>query len=81
VDTGRNAFAQTAVAPYAVRAKPKAPVAAPLRWEELKNPKLTAQQYTIATMPQRIAKYGDPWKEINRSARSLGKAKKMLKID
>ena len=80
IDTGRNAFAQTAVAPYAVRAKPKAPVATPLLWEELKDPKLTAQSYTITTIHQRIAKIGDPWKKINRSARSLAKAKKMLKI-
>ena len=35
LDTGRNAYAQTAVAPYAVRALPGAPVAAPLDWEEL----------------------------------------------
>jgi bifunctional non-homologous end joining protein LigD len=81
VDTGRNAFAQTAVAPYAVRAKPKAPVATPLLWKELNDPKLTtAQHYTITTIHQRLTKLGDPWKGINRSARSLARAKKLLKI-
>ncbi|MBA2636774.1 MAG: ATP-dependent DNA ligase, partial [Solirubrobacterales bacterium] len=35
IDTARNTFAQTTVAPYAVRAKSGAPVATPLRWEEL----------------------------------------------
>jgi bifunctional non-homologous end joining protein LigD len=63
-----------------VRAKQKAPVATPLLWKELSDPKLTAQRYTIATIHQRIAKRGDPWKGIKRSARSLTKAKKMLKI-
>ena len=35
VDVGRNAYGQHAVAPYAVRPLPTAPVATPLRWEEL----------------------------------------------
>ena len=35
VDAARNTYAQTAVAPYAVRAKPGAPVATPLFWDEV----------------------------------------------
>ncbi|MCA9510951.1 MAG: non-homologous end-joining DNA ligase, partial [Myxococcales bacterium] len=35
LDVGRNAHAQTAVAPYAVRAREGAPVATPVAWEEL----------------------------------------------
>ena len=37
VDVNRNAYAQHAVAPYGVRAKPRAPVAMPLHWEELSD--------------------------------------------
>ena len=35
IDFMRNAYGQTSVVPYALRALPGAPVAAPLRWEEL----------------------------------------------
>ena len=42
IDTARNTYAQTTVAPYSVRAKPGAPVATPLRWEELEDPELRA---------------------------------------
>ena len=40
LDTARNTYGQTTVAPYAVRAIPGAPVAAPLAWEELEDPEL-----------------------------------------
>ena len=43
LDTARNAYAQTAVAPYAVRALPGAPVAAPLDWDELGDSSLDAR--------------------------------------
>ena len=34
LDIGRNGYAQTMAAPYAVRAKPGAPVSVPLDWSE-----------------------------------------------
>ena len=37
VDVNRNGYAATAVAPFGVRARPGAPVATPLRWEELED--------------------------------------------
>ena len=40
VDVARNAWAQTAVPPYAVRPRPGAPVAVPLRWRELESARL-----------------------------------------
>ncbi|MFD9619535.1 hypothetical protein ACFWB2_19950 [Streptomyces virginiae] len=43
-------YAQTAVAPYAVRARPGAPVAAPLAWSDLDDPDLTARRWTLATV-------------------------------
>ena len=39
LDVMRNAYAQTAVAPYAVRARRGAPVATPLEWDELERPR------------------------------------------
>ena len=54
VDVARNT-AQTTVAPYAVRAIPGAPVAAPLAWTELDDPELHPRRWTLATVPARLA--------------------------
>lgn len=62
VDVARNAPAQTAVAPYSPRAKPDAPVAMPLRWEELEDPGLRPDGWTIRTARVRLdALGGDAW--------------------
>lgn len=74
VDVGRNAYAQTSVAPYAIRAKPGAPVATPLQWKELSDKKLTAQKYNIKNIFERLDLYGDLWKDIDLSARALKSA-------
>jgi bifunctional non-homologous end joining protein LigD len=71
VDTARNTYAQTVVAPYAVRALPGAPVAVPLAWEELEDPALRAQRWTLRTLPERLDAVGDPWAGISRHARAL----------
>ncbi|MEA2323728.1 MAG: bifunctional non-ous end joining protein LigD [Solirubrobacteraceae bacterium] len=71
VDVNRNAWAMTAVPPYAVRPRPGAPVAAPLRWEELEDRELTPGRWTLRTMPARLERDGDPWAQIARSAGAL----------
>jgi bifunctional non-homologous end joining protein LigD len=71
VDTARNTYAQTVVAPYAVRALPGAPVAVPLAWEELEDPELRAQRWTLRTVRDRLADVGDPWEGIRRHAAKL----------
>jgi bifunctional non-homologous end joining protein LigD len=71
IDAHRNAYAQHAVAPYAVRALPDAPVATPLHWEELSDRRLSAQRWTVKTIRERLDDGGDPWKGIARSARRL----------
>ena len=74
VDTGRNAYAQHAVAPYAVRAKPQAPVATPLRWEELADRSLRPGRWTLRTLPERLASEGgDPWAQIAKHSKALPK--------
>ena len=78
MDVMRNALGQTAVAPYAVRAYPKAPVATPIFWDELKNKKLRSNTYTIENIFQRLKKKSDPWKEFKRSARSISAAQKRI---
>jgi len=78
VDVMRNGYAQHAVAPYAVRAKPAAPVATPLRWEELDDRRLGPQRWTVETIGARLDSDGDPWKGIARHARALGPAIRRL---
>jgi bifunctional non-homologous end joining protein LigD len=77
VDTLRNAYAQHAVAPYSIRPLPGAPVATPLDWSEVDDRRLTAQRYTIADIPKRLAD-GDPWHGFGRAARSLTRARARL---
>jgi bifunctional non-homologous end joining protein LigD len=78
VDVGRNAYGQHAVAPYAVRALPSAPVATPLRWDELSDRRLRPQRWSVANILQRLAEWGDPWADMSRHARSLGAASRKV---
>ncbi|WP_028058569.1 non-homologous end-joining DNA ligase [Candidatus Solirubrobacter pratensis] len=71
VDTARNTYAQTVVAPYAVRALPSAPVATPLEWDELNDPDLHPRRWTVRDVAARVADRGDPWSDIRREARNL----------
>jgi bifunctional non-homologous end joining protein LigD len=81
LDVMRNAYAQTAVAPYAVRARRGAPVATPLEWDELDRRGLRADRFTIRDIPKRIAENGDPWADLQRRARSLTRpAQRLAKL-
>ncbi|MEN3318993.1 MAG: bifunctional non-ous end joining protein LigD [Mycobacterium sp.] len=81
LDVMRNAYAQTAVAPYAVRARRGAPVATPLEWDELDRRGLRADRFTIHDIPKRVAENGDPWADLRRRARSLTRpAQRLAKI-
>lgn len=71
IDVMRNAYAQTSVLPYAVRARPGAPVATPLTWDELDRPDLSPQRFTIANVMRRLGQRDDPWSGMGRHARSL----------
>jgi bifunctional non-homologous end joining protein LigD len=78
VDVMRNTYAHTAVAPYCVRARARAPVAVPLRWEELLNPATRPDRWTLHSVPSRIARDGDPWAEIRSHARALSAPRRRL---
>ena len=64
MDTGRNAPSATFAAPYAVRAKPGAPVSAPCTWEEVERGTVGPQTFTVRTMAARVAEVGDLWSDL-----------------
>lgn len=68
LDVMRNAYGQTAVAPYAVRAKPGAPVATPIDLSELGDSRLEPQRWSMGNILQRLGQKGDPWADIQRHA-------------
>ena len=69
LDVNRINYAQHVVAPYGVRARPRAPVAMPIEWDELSDPKLRPDRWTIRTAGKRLADQGDAWAKITRHAR------------
>lgn len=75
IDTYRNSYGQTAAPAYAVRARPNAPVAIPLEWEELDRRGLRPDGCTIRDVFARIEKTGDPWKDFAHQAVAIGKVK------
>jgi bifunctional non-homologous end joining protein LigD len=70
VDTGRNAYHATFAAPYAVRARPGAPVSAPCTWEELQSG-AGPRSFTLRGMTARLAKAGDLWSDMLTCEQSL----------
>jgi bifunctional non-homologous end joining protein LigD len=74
IDYTRNAFGQTSVAPYTIRAKPGAPVATPVEWDELDH--IHSQTYNIRNVLKRVAEKGDPWQGMEKFATSLKPLKK-----
>lgn len=78
IDVMRNGYAQTAVAPYSVRARPGAPVATPLDWEELSDARTRANRWTIKTITRRLERDGDPWRKIREHPASLTRARREL---
>jgi bifunctional non-homologous end joining protein LigD len=81
-DIMRNAYAQLAVAPYSVRARPGAPVATPLTWDEVEDERLSPGQFTIRTLPGRIRGTrpgAGPWAGMARRRTGLARARTSLR--
>lgn len=71
LDVNRNAYAQTVVAPYAVRAKGGAPVAIPVSWELVERGPLRPDEVTIRSVWDWLKQHDDPWAQMDRDRRPL----------
>jgi bifunctional non-homologous end joining protein LigD len=69
IDYNQNAKDRTVASAYSVRPVPDARVSAPLTWEEL--PECELGDFTLATVPARFARMGDPAAGIDAAVGSL----------
>ena len=69
LDYNQNAKDRTIAAAYSVRPRADARVSAPLAWEEIET--CEPGDFTLASMPKRVAEIGDPHDAMDRHAGSL----------
>jgi len=73
VDYNQNAWGRTLGSVYSVRPKPRAPVSAPVTWEEIEGG-IKIEDFRIDNMRQRVDKVGDLFKAVLQ-------AKNRIKLD
>ncbi|MEO8570381.1 MAG: DNA ligase D [Chloroflexota bacterium] len=71
LDYTQNASIRTLVAPYSVRPAGGAPVSAPITWDELDDPALRPDRWTIRTIVDRVAEVGDLFAAAQTDAQEL----------
>ena len=64
LDYTQNAINKTLVAPYSPRPAPGAPVSAPIEWDELDDPKLRPDRFTMPTILDRVRERGDLFRDV-----------------
>jgi bifunctional non-homologous end joining protein LigD len=73
LDYTQNAINKTLVAPYSPRPAAGAPVSAPIEWDELDDPDLTPDRWTIRTILARLDERGDLFRPVLDTPQSLPK--------
>jgi bifunctional non-homologous end joining protein LigD len=79
LDTLRNAYAQTVVAPYGVRARPGAHVATPVHWDEVADTTLDPSRFTLHTIFKHLDETADPWADLRRRRFGLNRLRQRLR--
>ena len=79
IDSGQNRAGATIASVYSVRPRPGAPVSTPIRWDELDR--IRPGDFTIATVWDRISRYGDLFAPVLEGGQALDQAEEALGID
>ena len=79
VDFNQNAPHKTIFGAWSVRARPGAQVSTPFAWDELDT--VVPDELTIATVPDRVERDGDPWAAMAGSPQSLEPLMAMVERD
>jgi len=69
VDFNQNAPHKTVFGPWSVRARPGGQVSTPIAWDDLDS--VDPDRLTIATVPDRLRRLGDPWEGMADAAQAL----------
>src|SRR5438105_6468243 len=69
IDFNQNAPHKTIFGAWSVRARPGAQVSTPFAWDELDA--IDPEVLTTATVPERVARDGDPWRSMESDLQSL----------
>ena len=72
LDTMRNTFGATVVAPYSLRGRPNAPVSAPITWDEVDT--VAPNEIRLRDVRARLDRIGDPWSALRASPGSVASA-------
>ena len=79
IDFNQNAPHKTVFGAWSVRARPGAQVSTPLNWDEIDA--IHPDQFTIATVPDRISEHDDPWAAMDTKPQSLEPLLEMYQAD
>jgi bifunctional non-homologous end joining protein LigD len=71
LDYTQNAINKTLVAPFSARPAPGAPVSVPISWDELDDPDLRPDRWTLRTVVDRVRAVGDPLAPLVGQAQDL----------
>ncbi|MBW9211033.1 ATP-dependent DNA ligase [Mumia sp. zg.B21] len=71
LDYTQNAINKTLVGPYSPRPAPGAPVSVPLTWDELDDPDLRPDRWTVRSVLDRLETKGDPFRVLLGAAQEL----------
>jgi bifunctional non-homologous end joining protein LigD len=77
LDTLRNSYGATAVAPYSVRARPGATVATPVTWAEVEAG-ASPRDWTMQNIFDRVEQEGDAWADLHGCAQSTATCRERL---
>ena len=80
IDYNQNARDRTFAAAYSVRPTPIATVSTPLTWTELAGA-ATPDDYTMATVPELLARRGDPMAGLDSLVQSIAPLLQMAEVD